>query len=116
MVGIAPKLSDAELVTLAVIQVPLRSESEARLIRYAHTHLGPWFPYLPARPGYNERLRRSAKLLQHVIGWPPRSCPSWHDDLWVVDSERHEAFSNRAVVKGHRWVLVAAGALKLRAA
>ena len=36
--------------------------------------------------------------------------------LWVADIERHEAFSNRAVVKGHRFVLVAAGMLKLRAA
>ena len=38
------------------------------------------------------------------------------DALWVTDIERHEAFFNRAVVKGHRHVLVAAGALKLRAA
>ena len=68
-VGIAPKLSDAELVTLAVIQVLLRYDSEARFLRYAHAHLGPWFPYLPARPGYNKRLRHSAQLLQHVIAW-----------------------------------------------
>ena len=38
------------------------------------------------------------------------------DRLWLADLERHEAFSNRAVVKGHRFVLVAAGMLKLRAA
>ena len=38
------------------------------------------------------------------------------DRLWLSDLERHEAFSNRAVVKGHRFVLVAAGTLKLRAA
>ena len=38
------------------------------------------------------------------------------DRIWVADVERHEAFSNRAVVKGHRFVLVAAGILKLRAA
>ena len=38
------------------------------------------------------------------------------DRIWVADIERHEAFSNRAVVKGHRFVLVAAGILKLRAA
>ena len=31
------------------------------------------------------------------------------DRLWLADIERHEAFSNRAVVKGHRFVLVAAG-------
>ena len=36
--------------------------------------------------------------------------------LWVADIERHEALSNRAVVKGHRRRLVAAGRLKLRAA
>ena len=29
--------------------------------------------------------------------------------LWLADIERHEAFSNRAVVGGHRLVLVAAG-------
>jgi len=38
------------------------------------------------------------------------------DRLWLADLERHEAFSDRAVVKGHRFVLVAAGMLKLRAA
>ena len=41
---IAPKLSDAELVTLAVIEALLGYTSEARFIRYAHTHLRPWFP------------------------------------------------------------------------
>ena len=38
-VGIAPKLSDAELVTLAVLQAVLRFDSEARFIRYAKAHL-----------------------------------------------------------------------------
>ena len=36
--------------------------------------------------------------------------------LWVTDLERHEALFNRAVVKGHRLRLVAAGRVKLRAA
>jgi putative transposase len=38
------------------------------------------------------------------------------DALWVTDLERHEALSNRAVVKGHRLLLVAASGQKLRAA
>jgi hypothetical protein len=38
------------------------------------------------------------------------------DALWVTDLERHEAFLNPAVVKGHRLRLVAAGRLKQRAA
>lgn len=54
VVGIAPKLSDAELLTLAVLQALLgyTSDTEARFIRYAHTHLGELFPYLPGRPGW----------------------------------------------------------------
>ena len=39
VVGIAPKLSDAELVTLAVMQALLGYTSEARFLRYADTHL-----------------------------------------------------------------------------
>jgi hypothetical protein len=35
---------------------------------------------------------------------------------WVTDIERHEALSNRAVVKGHGRQPVAADWLKLRAA
>ena len=38
------------------------------------------------------------------------------DRLWVTDIERHEAFLNPAVVRGHRLWLVAASWLKLRAA
>ena len=68
-VGIAPRLSDAELITLAVIQALLRYTSEARFLRYARTHLGPWFPYLPTRSAYNKRLRRSIPTMQHVVGW-----------------------------------------------
>ena len=31
------------------------------------------------------------------------------DRLWVADFERHEAFLDLVVVKGHRWMPVAAG-------
>ena len=94
-VGIAPKLSDAELVTLAVIQSLLRYTSEARFLRYAHAHLGPWFPYLPTRSAYNRRLRRLGLTMQHIIAWPARDCPSWHDDLWLVDSTPVECGRSR---------------------
>jgi putative transposase len=38
------------------------------------------------------------------------------NEKWVADFERHEALSIRAVVKGHRLLLVAASGQKLRAA
>ena len=49
-VGIAPKLSDAEMVTLAVISALFGFDSERRFVRYAKAHLGPWFPPQLARP------------------------------------------------------------------
>ena len=98
-IGISPMLSDAELITLAVIQALLGYTSEARFIRYAHTHLRPWFPYLPNRPGYNKRLRRCGHLMQHVIGHLARSCPSFTDDIWLVDSTPVECGRSRETAK-----------------
>ncbi len=49
VVGFAPKLSDAELVTLAVISALLGFDNESQFVRYAHAHLRPWFPYLANR-------------------------------------------------------------------
>lgn len=98
-VGIAPKLSDAELCTLAVIQALLGYTSEARFIRYAHTHLTGLFPYLPQRPAYNKRLRAAGLMMQHVIDVLARDCPSWHDDLWLADSTPVECGRSRATVK-----------------
>src|SRR5215212_2056090 len=54
-VGIAPRISDAELVTLAVLQALLGFTSEARWLRYADQRLRHLFPYLPQQPGYNKR-------------------------------------------------------------
>jgi len=98
-IGIQPTLSDAELITLAVIQALLGFTSEARFIRYAKVHLRRWFPYLPARPGYNKRLRRSGHLMQHVIAHLARSCPSFTDDLWLIDSTPVECGRSRETAK-----------------
>ena len=93
--GIAPELSDAELVSLAVLQALLGFDSEARFVRYAKAHLTPWFPYVPQRPGYNKRLRRSGELIKHVMACLARACASWHDDVWLVDSTPVECGRSR---------------------
>ena len=49
-VGIKPQLSDAELVTLAVLQALLGFTSEARWIRHAGAHLGHLFRRRYFRP------------------------------------------------------------------
>lgn len=85
-VGIAPRLTDAELVTLAVMQALLGFTSEARWIRHARQHLGHLFRYLSHQPGYNKRLRRAAALITTVIRILATDTTLWTDDVWVVDS------------------------------
>ena len=68
LVGIAPRISDAELVTLAVTQALLGFTSEARWLRFARAQLRHLFPYLPGQPGYNKRLRKLAGTLSWLIG------------------------------------------------
>jgi hypothetical protein len=55
-IGIDPKLGDAELVTLAVMQALPRFTSEARWLRHARAHLRHLFPWLPQQPGYNKHF------------------------------------------------------------
>jgi len=98
-VGIAPQLSDAELLTLAVIQALLGFTSEARFIRHAHAELRGLFPYIPDRPGYNKRLRHSAAMLRGVLRAIATRCASWHDDLWLIDSTPVECGRSRETAK-----------------
>ncbi len=98
-IGIAPKLSDAELLTLAVLQGLLGYTSEARFIRYAKTHLTGLFPYLPKRPGYNKRLRAATDMMRHVTAALTRRCASFHDDVWLVDSTPVECGRSRETAK-----------------
>jgi hypothetical protein len=90
-VGIAPKLSDAELVTLAVMQALLGFTSEARWLRHADHHLRHLFPYLPGQSGYNKRLRRAAGLLRHAIRAIASDTALWTDDIWLADSTQWSA-------------------------
>jgi len=85
-VGIAPQISDAEIITLSVMQALLGHSSEARWLRQATAHLKHLFPYLPQQPGYNKRLRKLAGAVNWLIGMLGRDTSVWTDDVWVVDS------------------------------
>jgi len=65
--GRPPKLTDAELLTLAVAQVLLGVRSEARWLRFAPRHLPGAFPYLPGQSGYNKQLRAALPLIKRLI-------------------------------------------------
>lgn len=94
-IGLQPRLSDAELVTLAVMQALLGYASESRWIRHAQAHLGHLFRYLPGQPGYNRRLRAAAGLIATLIRILAADTSLWADDVWVADSTPVECGRSR---------------------
>ena len=69
--GRPKRLSDAELVCLAVAQVLLGARSEHHWLRLCYGRLGQLFPYLPKQPGYHKRLKAAAPLLAAAMDtWP----------------------------------------------
>ncbi len=98
-VGITPKITDAEMVTLAVMQALLGHVSEARWLRYSRAHLHQLFRYLPLQPGYNKRLRRLGATIVWLIGVLARDTTLWSDDVWVADSTPVECARSREAVQ-----------------
>ncbi len=97
--GRPPRLTDAELVTLAVAQALLGIRSEARWLRFLPRHLPGAFRYLPRQSGYNKRLRAAVPLLKRVIRMLAVDTDLWTDATWVVDSTPVECGRSRETAK-----------------
>ncbi len=110
--GRPPRLTDAELVTLAVAQAVLGFHCEARWLRFAHAHLHTLFPYLPQRPAYNKRLRAALGLVKRAIRSLAEDTDLWRDAVWTVDSTPVECARSRQTVK--RSDLAGLGELRLQ--
>jgi hypothetical protein len=98
-VGIVPRTSDAEILTLAVMQALLGFTSETRWLRYARKNLLTMFPNLPLQSGYNKRLRKLAATMTWLIGELGQQTSVAGDDVWVVDSTPVECARSRETVK-----------------
>ncbi len=82
--GRPKRLSDAELVCLAVAQVLLGFPSQHHWLRFCYGRLGQMFPYLPKQPGYHKRLIAAGPLLTVAMAKlpprylrPPTRCGCW---------------------------------------
>jgi len=98
-VGIAAKISDAELLTLCVLQALLGYPSERRWLRYARAHLLGMFPTLPGQSGYNKRLRKLADTMTWLSGVLAAETSIGTDDVWLVDSTPVECGRSRETAK-----------------
>ncbi|MDT0448583.1 IS982 family transposase [Streptomyces hesseae] len=97
--GRPPRLTDSELVCLAVAQALLGFGSEARWLRYANANLASMFPYLPQQSGYNKRLRAALPLVKKAIRMLAVDTDFWFDNHWIVDSTPVPCGTSRPTVK-----------------
>lgn len=84
--GRPPRISDAELIALAVAQMFLGCPNDRKFLALAAWRLGHLFPYLPKQPGYNKRLRALAPTIGQVITHLAVQSPSFCDGLRLLDS------------------------------
>jgi hypothetical protein len=97
--GRRPRISAAELITLAVAQILLQCHSERRFLRLARKQLGHLFPYIPKQPGYNKRLRALAPQICQLINHLARISPSFCERLRLLDSTPVPCGASRETVK-----------------
>jgi hypothetical protein len=96
--GRPPRISDAELICLAIAQVLLECPNERRFLRLAKRRLGHLFPFIPGQSGFNKRLRRLAPELLQATALIARRSPSFCDRL-RLDSTPVPCAASRETVK-----------------
>ena len=84
--GHPPRITDAELIALAVAQMFLGIPNDRKFLALARWRLGHLFPYLPQQPGYNKRLRALAPTIAEVLLQLAVASPSFCDNLRLLDS------------------------------
>lgn len=83
--GRPPRLSDPELICLAVAQVLLDCPGDRKFLAWAHFRLRHLFPYLPKQPGYNKRLRALAPEIARLLNLIVFESDSICDQVWLID-------------------------------
>ena len=97
--GRRPRISDAEIVCLAVAQIFLDCPQERRFLRFAKRRLGELFPYIPGQSGYNKRVRALAPEIARLISRLAWLSPSFCDRLRLLDSTPVPCAQSRETVK-----------------
>lgn len=97
--GRRPRISDAEIVCLAVAQIFLDRPKERSFLRMAKRRLGHLFPYIPGQSGYNKRVRALAPQIVELVTTLARLSPSFCDRLRLLDSTPVPCAQSRETVK-----------------
>ena len=106
-VGRPPKLTDSELITLAVAQVFLAIPNDRQFLALARWRLAHLFPSLIDQSGYNRRLRALRPQIARCISYLAYVSPSFHDRLWLLDSTPVPCGQSRETVRRSEFAGVA---------
>jgi Transposase DDE domain len=104
--GAPPKLTDAELIALAVAQVFLDCPNDRRFLAFARWRLGHLFPYLPKQSGYNKRVRAAAPQILAAVNAIAFNSDAYCDRLLLLDSTpvpcgQSRETARRSALAGH---------------
>jgi Transposase DDE domain len=80
------RVTDAEVVTLAVAQAIMGVPSDDRFLRLAARSLRELFPQLPKQPGFHKRRARLTETIEWLIGVFASQSPGYGDNLVLLDS------------------------------
>jgi hypothetical protein len=105
--GRPPKITDAELITLAVAQVLIGLPNDRQFLALAAYRLAHLFPYLPKQSGYSKRLRRLTPAIERTINYLAFSSPGWCDRLRLLDSTPVPCGQSRETVRRSEFAGVA---------
>ncbi len=104
--GRPPKLSDAEVIALAVAQVFLDCPNDRRFLAFARWRLGHLFPVLIKQPGYNKRVRALAPQIISAVNALAFASEACGERLWLPDSTpvpcgQSRETARRSALAGH---------------
>jgi hypothetical protein len=97
--GRPPRLSDSELITLAVAQMFLAIPNDRQFLALARARLGHLFPRLIDQSGYNRRLRALAPVIGRCINYLAYISPSFCERVRLLDSTPVPCGQSRETVK-----------------
>jgi hypothetical protein len=80
------RVTDAEVVTLAVAQAIMDIPSDREFLAAAERRLCHLIPKLPKQPGYWKRRARLADTIDWLTAMFAQDCPGYMDDVVLVDS------------------------------
>jgi len=106
--GRPPRISDAELITLAIAQVLMGLPNDRQFLALAAYRLRHLFPYLPQQSGYNKRLRRLGAEIERTINYLAFISPSFCDGLRLLDSTPVPCAASRETTRRSEFAGIAA--------